>query len=68
MNGTGKDNGSCAKSVPHCFELVSYRGEIFGPYASIAETREAAKMKWPDQEQDEDRTGEGWDIQVAGAR
>lgn len=41
-----------AGSGPVLFELVSYRGEIFGPYASLAEAAEAAKMKWPDQEQD----------------
>lgn len=31
-------------------------------YAAVA----WAKLHWPDQEQDEDRTGKGWDVQVAG--
>lgn len=45
---------------PKRFELVSYRGEIFGPYDRM----EAAKEKWPEQSQDEDRSGRGWDVQV----
>lgn len=49
------------------FELVSYRSEIFGPYPTAAAAMEAAKAKWPDQEQDEDRAGCGWDVQVAGS-
>ena len=53
-----------SENQPVRYELVSYRGEIFGPYASVAEAAEAAKAKWPDQEQDEDRTGKGWDVQV----
>lgn len=48
------------------FELVSYRGEIFGPYPTAQAAAEVAKAKWPDQEQDEGRTGKGWDVQVVG--
>lgn len=55
-------------SRPVLFEIVSYRGEIFGPYTSAEEAAEAARLKWPDQEQDEERKGDGWDIQVAGLR
>lgn len=55
------------RSGPVRYELVSYRGEIFGPYSSIEEAAEVALMKWPDQPQDEERTGTGWDIQVAGS-
>lgn len=51
---------------PTQYELVSYRGEIFGPYPTAQAAAEAAKLKWPDQQQDEDRTGEGWDVQVVG--
>lgn len=49
---------------PKRFELVSYRGEIFGPYDSMEAAARAAKEKWPDQSQDEDRSGRGWDVQV----
>ena len=52
---------------PAQYELVSYRGEIFGPYATRKAAVEEAKTKWPSQEQDEDRTGKGWDVQVAGS-
>ena len=48
------------------FEIVSYRGEVYGPYKSAGDAVRAAKEKWPHQSQDEDRTGKGWDIQVAG--
>lgn len=46
------------------FELISASGEIFGPYHSAQAATEAAQAKWPDQEQDEDRTGAGWDVQA----
>jgi len=64
---SGGTNLTQAGSRPVRFELVSYRGEIFGPYPTAQAAAEAAKEKWPDQEQDEDRTGEGWDIQVVDA-
>jgi hypothetical protein len=56
------------RSGPVRFESVSYRGEIFGPYDSMEAAAQAAKEKWPDQHQDEDRTGAGWDVQVEGAK
>lgn len=63
--GPGRSNLTQAGSR---FELVSYRGEIFGPYASAQEAAAAAKEKWPDQEQDPERTGKGWDVQIAGVK
>lgn len=57
-----------SRSLPVRFELVSYRGEVFGPYASIMEASEAAQAKWPGQDQNEDRTGAGWDIQCVGVK
>lgn len=57
-----------SENKPVEFEIISYRGETFGPYPSIAAAREAALMKWPDQSQDPDRTGSGWDVQVAGIK
>ena len=50
------------------YEIVSYRGEIFGPYDSMEAAAQAAKEKWPDQHQDEDRTRAGWDVQIQGAK
>ncbi len=49
---------------PTLYELVSYRGEIFGPYTSIEEAAEVAEAKWPGQAQDPDRSGLGWDVEV----
>lgn len=34
-----------------------------GAYYSAREAAEAAKRIWPDQEQDENRSGKGWDIE-----
>lgn len=53
---------------PVLFEIVSYRGETFGPYTSLEEAASVAEMKWPGQGQDPDRTGAGWDVQVAGVK
>lgn len=53
-------------SRPVQFEIVSYRGEVYGPYKSAGDAIRAAKEKWPHQHQDEERKGLGWDIQVAG--
>jgi hypothetical protein len=50
------------------YELVGRDGKIFGPYDSILEANRTAKEKWPDQNQDEDHIGDGWDIQIAGLR
>lgn len=50
------------------FEVVSRRGNISErKFASAQAAAEYAKECFPDQEQDEDRTGKGWDIQVVGA-
>jgi len=48
------------------YEVVDYRGEIHGPFRNCIEAFAYADAKWPDQEQDEDRTGNGWDVQVVG--
>lgn len=56
------------RSGPVLFELVAYNGAIYGPYWSAGDAATFAQMMWPDQKQDEDRTGLGWDLQVAGLR
>ncbi len=48
------------------YELIDKDGISFGCYQTAIAAADAAKWIWPDQEQDEDRTGAGWDIQVAG--
>ena len=50
------------------FELIDKDGNVCeGTWPSAAHAATAAMMRWPDQEQDEDRMGKGWDIQVCGA-
>lgn len=53
---------------PAQYELVSSRGEIFGPYPSAAAAGRDAREKWPHRRQNEDGRSRGWDIQVVGAR
>ena len=49
------------------YELIDKDGKkvpmTFGTAQAAAQH---ARAIWPDQEQDEDRTGKGWDVQVVG--
>ncbi len=49
------------------YELVRWDG-VISPmkFDTAAQAVEAAGYLWPGQPQDEDRTGKGWDVQVAG--
>lgn len=50
------------------FELVSKDGHVVPiKFTTAQAAAEYAKAAWPDQEQDEDRTGAGWDVQVVGS-
>lgn len=51
------------------FELVSHRGETFGPYNSRDEAKQAGERKWPGMESADlsDDEPSGWYIQVVGA-
>lgn len=49
------------------YVLIDKHGNQFGPYASAYHAGLAAKAAWPDQEQDEERRGFGWDVQVVGS-
>lgn len=43
-------------------------GRVIGKgFDTAVEAADWARRWWPDQQQDPDRTGVGWDIQVAGA-
>lgn len=64
MNGTGKSVSSSAVAVPR-FEIVDKDGATLGPFGTMAEARTIAAHLLGDQ--DEDRTGRGWDIQAVGA-
>jgi len=54
------------RSGPVQVEVVDSRGDIHGPFNGWVEAFAYADAKWPDQQQDEDRTGAGWDVQVVG--
>lgn len=54
------------RSGPVRYELVDKDGRIQGAYSTGWAASMSAHQLWPDQEQDEDRTGKGWDIQVEG--
>lgn len=50
------------------YELIDKDGNIQpGFYADAYHAAACARALWPDQEQDEERTGNGWDVQVVGA-
>lgn len=63
------ENDRVTHEKPVEFEVVSKDG-IKSPmkFKTVGEAAEFAKWAFPDQEQDEDHTGKGWDIQVAGAK
>lgn len=66
MNGTRNNKGISAKSVPQ-YEVVNCVG-VKSPvkFDTAAQAVEAAKLWFPEQEQDPERTGKGWDVQVVG--
>ncbi len=50
------------------YEVVYWNGITSdAKFGSAIEAAEFAKHVFPDQEQDEERSGKGWDIQVVGA-
>jgi hypothetical protein len=44
------------------FIVTDKNGNPYGPFNDATEAARWAAKKWPDQEQDSDRTGKGWDI------
>ena len=50
---------------PVRYELIDKDGLAVEVATSAQWLANYAKYRFPDQEQDEDRTGKGWDIQVA---
>lgn len=70
VNGSGT-NASADTGLTHegsrpvRYELIDKDGVVRpGGYGSAASAAVAARYLWPDQEQDPDRTGRGWDIAV----
>ena len=54
------------RSGPVRYELIDKDGKSHATYPTAWQAGLAASLLWPDQEQDEDRTGKGWDVQLAG--
>jgi len=46
------------------YQLIDKDGRKIRSFDSAQEAGEFAKDAWPDQEQDEDSTGNGWDVEV----
>lgn len=42
--------------------VIDWMGNPWGPFDSAGDAACWAAKKWPDQEQDENREGKGWDI------
>lgn len=51
------------------FYLIDKDGNVYGyqRFASVVEAARRAKELWPNQEQDPERSGRGWDVQAVGA-
>ena len=51
---------------PARYELIDKDGKVWSTFGSATLAADIAKQMWPDQEQDEERSGKGWDVQVVG--
>ena len=55
------------RSGPVRYEVVGYNGVVSPMKFDTAQAAATQARKWfPEQEQDADRTGKGWDVQVVG--
>lgn len=53
---------------PVRFELITKDGFVCPwQFPSAQAAADMARARWPEQTQDEEHTGAGWDIQVSGA-
>jgi hypothetical protein len=60
-----KENPKVTNSVR--YELFDKDGIGRGTFYNASMAAEAAKRLWPEQSQDPDRAGIGWDVQVVGS-
>lgn len=51
---------------PTRYELIDKDGNVVATNVSAIHLGFVAGQLWPDQEQDEERSGKGWDVQVVG--
>lgn len=52
------------RSGPVRYELIDKDGKTHGPFNNLKATWKYAETHFSGQEQDEDRTGNGWDVQI----
>lgn len=65
MNGTESKIDTPVARGGSRFELIDKDGMAWPwQFHTAQAAADRAKTEWPDQEQDPDRTGKGWDIQV----
>ena len=57
-----------SEKQPVRYELIDKNGNVHDTFNTAGNAAAMAKHLWPDQEQDSDRTGKGWDIQIAEAK
>lgn len=68
MNDERTSGSIRADAVPTRFELVDKDGHVLErKFSSALAACLFANQFWPDQEQDEDRAGNGWDVQLVGS-
>jgi hypothetical protein len=49
------------------YAVVGPSGDVITGFDTAIHAVDWARRTWPGLEQDEDRTGKGWDVQVAGS-
>lgn len=63
MNTQRTSGGRVTEPLPK-FELVARDGRSVATHSNAQYLTELAGRLWPDQQQDETRSGKGWDIEV----
>lgn len=67
VTGSGKQIDKNLTKPGSRYALIDRFGMKRGEFNSALEAAEAANRIWPGLEQDEDRTGKGWDVEVVGS-
>lgn len=67
VNTQGTSGGNVTVGLPR-YELIDRHGRRHvETFDSTLAAAACAKIIYPNERQDEDRTGRGWDIQIAGS-
>lgn len=68
VNTQGTSGGSVTEVLPAPqFAIITQSGDAITGFDCALHAANWARKMWPDQEQDEARTGKGWDISIIGA-